>query len=127
MLTTDQFTTSGDLGTVLHAGDEGWDTARQAFNLLVDQRPVAVALPRDEREVAAVVRAARAQGLQVAAQCTGHNAAPLGSLQNTILLNTSRLTGVRIDPHAQRVRVGAATKWEKVIPRLSELGLAALH
>jgi FAD/FMN-containing dehydrogenase len=25
------------------------------------------------------------------------------------------------------VRVGAATKWEAVVPRLSELGLAALH
>src|SRR5690242_11777294 len=127
MLTTHQFITGPELGTVVFDGDEGWDAARQAFNLLIDQRPVAVALPADEREVAAVVRAARAQGLQVAAQCTGHNAAPLGSLQGTVLLNTSRLTGVRIDAHARRVRVGAATKWEAVIPQLSRLGLTALH
>jgi FAD binding domain len=86
-----------------------------------------VALPADEREVAAVVRAARRQGLQVAAQCTGHNAAPLGSLEHTVLINTSRRTGVRIDASAHIVRAGAATKWEHVVPRLSELGLTALH
>ena len=127
MLTTDRFTIAEDLGTVLVAGDDGFDAARQAFNLLVDQRPVAVALPTDEREVAAVVRAARRQGLQIAAQCTGHNAAPLGSLHDTVLINTSRLTGVRIDASARTVRAGAATKWEDVVPQLSELGLAALH
>ena len=127
MLTADQFITAEDLGTILFPGDDGFDAARQAFNLLVDQRPAAVALPADEREVAAVVRAARHQGLQIAAQCTGHNAAPLGSLQDTVLINTSRLTGVRIDASARTVRAGAATKWEHVIAQLSELGLAALH
>jgi FAD/FMN-containing dehydrogenase len=127
MLTTDRFITTAELGTVVMPDDDGWDAARQAFNLLVDQRPVAVAMPADEREVAAVVRAAALQGLQVAPQCTGHNAAPLGSLEKTVLLNTSRLTGVRIDARARRVRAGAATKWEHVTPQLSELGLAALH
>lgn len=127
MLKTDQFIAGDELGTIVFRGDEAWDDARQAFNLLVDQRPLAVALPADEREVAAVIRAARAQGVQIAAQSTGHNASPLGSLQNTVLLNTSRLTGVRIDAHARRVRVGAATKWQDVTPQLSELALAALH
>ena len=60
-------------------------------------------------------------------QGTGHNAGPLGSLEGTVILNTSALTGVSIDAGARRVRVGAATKWEKVTPRLSELGLAGLH
>src|SRR5919106_1444789 len=70
---------------------------------------------------------AHERGLRVAAQATGHNPAPLGSLEGTLILNTSALTGVSIDPGARRVRVGAATKWEKVTPGLSELGLAGLH
>jgi FAD binding domain len=125
MLSIDQ--TTADLGTVVFPGDPDWDQARRAFNLLLDQQPVAVALPASEREVAAVVRWASQQGWQVAAQATGHNAGPLGSLAGTVLLNTSRLTGVRIDAVNRRVRVGAATKWEAVIPDLSALGLAALH
>jgi len=127
MLTTDRLAGTEDLGTVLMPGDDGFDAARQAFNLLIDQRPGAVALPADERQVAAVVKAARRQGLRVAAQATGHNAAPLGSLHDTVLVNTSRLQGVRIDASARIVRVGAGTKWGQVIPQLSRLGLTALH
>ena len=41
--------------------------------------------------------------------------------------SVSEMTDVAIDADARRVRVGAGTKWEKVGPRLSELGLAGLH
>jgi hypothetical protein len=70
---------------------------------------------------------AREHGLKVAAQATGHNAGPLGSLQDTLLVHVSDLQEVSIDPSARKVRVGAGVKWERVTPRLSELGLAALH
>jgi hypothetical protein len=118
---------SDQLGRLVRAGDAEWDDARSTFNLLDDQQPAAIAFPADETEVAAVVSYARTNGLRVAAQATGHNATPLGSLDDTLILNTSRLTGVEIDADARRVRVGAATRWESVTPRLSELGLAGLH
>jgi len=109
------------------ASDSGWDAARGAFNLLIDQRPEAIALPTDEREVAAVVSHARRNGLRVAPQATGHNAGPLGSLDDTLILNTSALNDVSIDASALRVRVGTGARWRDVVPQLSELGLAALH
>ena len=49
------------------------------------------------RDVVAVLDAARALGLRVAPQGTGHNAGPLGPLDDTILLRTSALREVRID------------------------------
>jgi FAD/FMN-containing dehydrogenase len=119
--------TAENLGRIVRPGDRDWDSARGTFNLLIDQRPEAIAFPADEREVAAVIAYARRRGLRLAAQATGHNPGPLGSLEGTLILNTSALTGVSIDAGARRVRVGAATKWEKVTPRLSELGLAGLH
>lgn len=112
---------------VVRPTDADWDAARQAFNLMVDVRPAAVAFPEDEDDVKAVVRHARDSGLRIAPQATGHNAGPLGSLADTILVNVSRLDGVAIDPAAQRVRVGAGVKWEKVAPALSDHGLAGLH
>jgi len=115
------------LGRIVQAGDADWDAARGTFNLLIDQRPELIAFPADEHEVAAAVARARERGLRVAVQATGHNPGPLGALDGTMILNTSALTGVSIDADALRVRVGAATKWEEVTPRLSELGLAALH
>jgi FAD/FMN-containing dehydrogenase len=114
-------------GSVVFPGDAGWDLARQAYNLTIDQRPVAVAFPADARDVQSIVAYARSAGLKIAAQRTGHNAAPLGPLENTILLKTDRLDAVEIDPEGMRARVGAGVKWESVVPRVSELGLAVLH
>ncbi|ADP78657.1 FAD-binding oxidoreductase [Pseudofrankia inefficax] len=114
-------------GVVLEPGDPGWDAARGAFNLVIDQRPRLIAIPADAADVAAVLRFADLSGLRVAPQRTGHNAAPLGSLDRTILLRTDALREVRIDASRRRALVGAGAKWADVVPRASELGLAALH
>jgi FAD/FMN-containing dehydrogenase len=112
---------------LIEPGDATYDAARQAWNLAVDQRPAAVAFPEDEAGVAAVVRYAAANGYRVAPQRTGHNAQAVGSLEDVVLLRTDRLTGVEIDARSRSARVGAATKWEHMLPEASDLGLAALH
>jgi FAD/FMN-containing dehydrogenase len=114
-------------GRVVAPGDDGYDTARQSFNLLLDQRPAAIAFPVDEDDVVAAVEYARRQGLRIAPQATGHNAGPHGSLEGTLVIHVGELTDVTIDAAARRVRVGAGTKWERITSQLSELGLAALH
>ena len=64
-------------------GDPGYDGARMPWNVAVDQRPAAVAVPPTVDEVAAVVRAAAAAGLRVAPQSTGHGAGPLEGPRST--------------------------------------------
>jgi FAD/FMN-containing dehydrogenase len=127
MLTTATALSNVMAGRTVAPDDSDWDAARQAFNLLVDQRPAAVAFPACERDVIAAVDFAREQDLRIAPQATGHNAGPLGALDDTILLQVSELSEVTIEAAARRVRVGAGVKWEKVTPQLSELGLAALQ
>jgi FAD/FMN-containing dehydrogenase len=114
-------------GSIVLSGDAGWDAARQAYNLTIDQQPAAVAFPADEGDVQAIVRYAARNGLQIAAQRTGHNAGPLGSLDGVILVKTDRLGTVEIDVAAMTARVGAGVKWESVVPLVSEHGLAVLH
>ena len=116
-----------DRGLLALPTDAAWESSRGAYNTLIDQRPAAIGLPRDEREVATLIKFAAERGVRVAAQGAAHNAGPLGPLRETILLNTSKLQSFSIDPTAERVRVGAGVKWNAVVPRLSELGLAALH
>ncbi|MQA75074.1 MAG: FAD-binding protein [Solirubrobacterales bacterium] len=108
-------------------GDAGWDPARGAFNLLVDQRPEAIARPRSASEAAAIVSAAGELGLRIAPQGSAHNAGPLGSLEGTLLIRGERMTGVEIDAARRSARVEAGARWWDVTPRASELGLAALH
>ena len=113
-------------GDVVGPGDADWDEARLAWNLAVDQRPAAVAVPESAEDVAAVVAFARAEGLRVAPQGTGHNAAALGDLADTILLKTHRMRGVTIDPDTRTARAEAGVIWIEVVEAAAEHGLAAL-
>lgn len=113
--------------TFLTAQDANWNLERGAYNLLVDQQPAGIAVPRNADEVSDVVRSAAADGKRVAAQCTGHNAIPLGSLADTVLLRTAGLGGVQIDADAGTARAGAGALWGDLVSQASEQGLAALH
>ena len=126
--TDDHVTLQGAItGQVIAADDGRWDAARGAWNLLVDQRPAMVVLAADAFDVAATVRFARANGLRVAPQSTGHGALSLGDLDATILLRTGGLDEVRIDPVARTARVGAGVRWREVVDAAAEHGLVALH
>jgi len=96
-------------GDVYGPTDEGYDEARRPWNLAVDQRPAAVAFPRTDADVRAIVEFARAEGLRVTPQATGHGAHSNGPLDGTILIATRHMRGVRIDPDTRiaRVRAGA--------------------
>ena len=113
-------------GSVVLPGEDAWDEARQAWNLAVDQRPALVALPRSAADVQALVDFARTAGLRVAMQGTGHNAAPMGPLDGTMLVKTSEMRGVTIDAGRCVARAEAGALWIDVTAPASELGLAPL-
>ena len=106
-VTRDESTALRDLldGEIVMPGDPAWDEARLAWNLAADQRPAAVVFVESVDDVVAVVDYARASGLRVAAQGTGHFASSLDSLADTILVKTVRMRGVEIDPEARTARV----------------------
>ncbi|HOZ56910.1 MAG TPA: FAD-binding protein [Nakamurella multipartita] len=114
-------------GDVQLPGDPGYDAARQAWNLAVDQRPAAVARPADARQTAQVVRAAAAAGLRVAPQTTGHNAGPLGRLDDVVIVRTGAMNSVQVDPDRQGIRVGGGTLWLTAVTAAAAHGRAVLH
>jgi FAD/FMN-containing dehydrogenase len=113
-------------GTVVTPGEESWDAARQAWNLVADQHPTFVALPRSAADVQAIVNFARTHGQRIAMQGTGHNAVPMGPLDGTILVKTSEMRGVEIDEAHCVARVEAGALWADVTAPASEMGLAPL-
>jgi FAD binding domain len=94
-------------GRVATPSGVDWDEARQAWNLAADQNPVAVAFVEGAEDIAAVVRFAGDHDLRIAGQSTGHGAAALAPLDDTILIKTERMRGVEIDPEARTARVEA--------------------
>ena len=60
-------------GRVFVPGDEGYDTARQTWNVTTfDQRPAIVVMPSVSSDVASAVDFAREHNLSIAAQGGGH-------------------------------------------------------
>jgi FAD/FMN-containing dehydrogenase len=114
-------------GSLLCPGNDGWDAARQAWNLTADQRPAAVAFAESAADIAAAARFAAERGLRVAAQGTGHGACSLGDLSDTVLVKTVRMAGVEIDRERRLARVQAGALWGDVVVDAAEAGLAALH
>ncbi|MGD9704335.1 MAG: FAD-binding oxidoreductase [Acidimicrobiia bacterium] len=112
------------VGEVLTADDAGYDAARAAWNVVVQQRPAVIVVPESVGDVAAAVRFARANGLRVAVQATGHGVARPSD--GAVMIVTARLDAVTIDPAARTARVSAGAKWGAVLAPAQEHGLAPL-
>ena len=118
----------GLCGTAVYLpGDDGYDEARTPWNVAVDQRPAAVVYPANAQETAEVVRVAVDAGLRVAPQSTGHGAASLGRLDDVVIVRTSGMTSVDIDPARRRARVGGGALWLPVVEAAAAHGFAVLH
>jgi FAD/FMN-containing dehydrogenase len=135
---TIELTQQSSLGAALHTvlgdrvhlpGDPGYDAARVPWNLAVDQRPAAVALPRTAAEVGAVVRVVAEHGLRVAPQSTGHNAGPLAAqgLDDVVVVRTSAMGTAIADPARGIVRVEGGAVWEPAVEAAAAHGRAVLH
>jgi hypothetical protein len=113
-------------GRVAVPADPDWDAARLAWNLTADQKPAAVAFVESAGDVAKAVGFAAAHDLRVAGQGTGHGAAALASLEDTILIKTERMRGVEIDPESRTARVEAGVLVEELGDAAQAHGLCSM-
>ena len=115
---------AGLRGTALAPGEEGYEEASQAWNLNAHQRPALVVIAGGASDVMTAVRFAREGGMGVGVLATGHGVG--AACNGGVLINTSRMRGVRVDPVAKTARVEAGALWEDVIPEAQAHGLAGL-
>ena len=109
-------------GDVFVLGDRGYDEARRAWNLAADQRPAAVVFAQSAADVIQAMRFP----VRIAPQGTGHGAMPMESLENAMLLKTSRMRRVDINASALIARAEAGAQWQDVTVPAAAYGLAAL-
>jgi UDP-N-acetylenolpyruvoylglucosamine reductase len=111
-------------GSVHAPGTGGYDLAVAPFNLAAVHHPAAVVVASSAADVAATVRIARRVGKKIAVFATGHGAA--AATPDSIMINTSLLDNVVIDPQAKLATVGAGVRWQRVLDEATPHGLAAL-
>lgn len=94
-------------GRVIDRNDPAYDEARALYNAMIDKRPLLIAQCLDAADVVTSVGYAREAGLEVAIRGGGHNGPGLGSVDDGLVIDLSRMRGVRVDVEHGTVRVAA--------------------
>ncbi|MDA2894361.1 FAD-binding oxidoreductase [Mycolicibacterium sp. BiH015] len=104
-------------------GEPGYERC-MPWNVAAPVNPAAVVLATSPEDVAGTVRFAAAHGFTVTVQATGHGAVGVGP--DTILVQTSAMKHVDVDPLNRTARVGAGARWQDVLDAAAPHGLAPL-
>ena len=113
------FTELSLTGRVATPAYPDWDQTRQAWNLAADPHPAAVAYVEGADDIAAVIRYAAAHELKVIGQTTGHGAAPVGPVEDTIVIKTERMRKIEIDREAKTARIERQAAIRESLPSLA--------
>lgn len=111
-------------GQLSVAGEAGYDAGRAAVKPSVDSRPLVVAEAESALDVSVVLSWARERQLPVTVQSTGHGTHV--PADGGVLLKTSALTRVLVDPDRRVARVAAGARWGAVLAAAAPFGLVPL-
>jgi FAD/FMN-containing dehydrogenase len=115
---------AGLRGTAHAPGEEGYEEASRAWNLAAHQAPALVVVAGGAADVMAAVRFANEAGMGVGVMATGHGVG--APCEGGVLINTSNMRGVRVDPVDRTARVEAGALWADLIHESQPHGLAGL-
>ncbi len=105
-------------GDVILPRDSGYDDARRVWNGMIDRRPAILVRPTDAEAVAAAVGFARDSSLPVAIRGGGHSLPGLGTCDDGMVIDLSRMRGATVDAESRTSRVAGGAL-------LRELDIAA--
>jgi FAD/FMN-containing dehydrogenase len=112
-------------GETIQRGDAGYDEARKLFNAMIDKKPAVIARCVDAADVMACVNYAREKGILLAVRGGGHNGPGLGSCNDGLVIDLSRMRNVQVDPQAKIAQVSGGCVWGDVDHATHAFGLAA--
>jgi FAD/FMN-containing dehydrogenase len=91
---------------------------------MIDKRPRLIARPVDVADVMAAVEFGGENGLLTAIRGGGHNGAGLGTCDDGLVIDLSRMKGIRVDPGGRTVRAEAGCVWGDVDHATHAFGMA---
>ncbi|MGC0401457.1 FAD/FMN-containing dehydrogenase [Streptomyces sp. SAI-126] len=112
-------------GPVLHPGDPTYAAEVTGFNLAALHTPDIVVGATSPEDIVTALRWASATDTPVTVQATGHGAN--FPIENGLLINTARMTDVRVDTDTRTATIAAGAKWRHVLEQATPHGLATLN
>jgi FAD/FMN-containing dehydrogenase len=111
-------------GELIQPTDAAYDEARKVYNGMIDKRPQLIARCADVADVMAAVQFGRDNQMLTAIRGGAHNGAGLGTCDDGLVIDLSRMKGIRVDPAARTVRVEAGCVWGDVDHATHAFGMA---
>ena len=111
-------------GRLIAAGDDQFDEARKVWNGMIDRRPRLIAQCAGAADVIAAVNFARTHGLLVAVRGGGHSWPGHSVCDDGLMIDLSRMRGVRVDLATKTVRAQGGALWGDVDHESQAFGLA---
>jgi FAD/FMN-containing dehydrogenase len=111
-------------GTLLLAGEPGYDSARTVWNRAFDRKPALIARCAGAADVTAAVNFARTQELLTAVRGGGHSLSGQSVCDGGLIIDLSPMSAIRIDPLAKRARVEPGVRIAQVDQEAQAFGLA---
>ncbi|HEY4900163.1 MAG TPA: FAD-binding oxidoreductase [Terriglobales bacterium] len=112
-------------GELIQPADAAYDSARKVYNGMIDKRPQLIARCVDVADVMSAVQFGRDNQMLTAIRGGGHNGAGLGTCDDGLVIDLSRMKGIRVNPAARAVRVEAGCVWGDVDHATHAFGMAA--
>lgn len=111
-------------GRLILPDDADYEEARHVWNGMIDKRPAAIVRCAGPADVVQAVDFARSQGMLVAARGGGHNVAGNATCDGGLVIDLSRMKGMRVDPDARTARAQAGLTWAEFDHETQAFGLA---
>ncbi|MCW3054413.1 MAG: linked oxidase, N-terminal [Chthonomonadales bacterium] len=111
-------------GELIQPEDALYEEARKVYNAMIDKRPAFIARCVDVADVIAAVNFGRDNQLTVAIRGGGHNGPGFGTCDDGLVIDLSRMRGIRVDPTDSTVRVEGGCVWGDVDHATHAFGLA---
>ncbi len=111
-------------GDVIGSDDERYDEARRVYNAMIERRPAVVVRAANAGDVMAAVNLAREAGVDLAVRDGGHSVPGFGTCDDGVVIDLSRMRGVRVDPVTQTARAEGGATWGDFNAATYPFGLA---
>ncbi|MFN2615434.1 MAG: FAD-binding oxidoreductase [Actinomycetota bacterium] len=112
-------------GKTIVPGDGEYDAARAIFNSMIDRRPAVIAQPASVSDVAAAIRFARDNDLEIAVRSGGHSVAGASVVDDGLVIDMRQMNEVTVDTDNDVARVGGGANWGNFDTATQAFGLGA--
>ena len=111
-------------GDLIRPGDSDYEQARRVGNGLIDRKPALIMRCTGTADVQAAVNFTRDRGLPLAVRGGAHSVAGFSTVDDGVVIDLSRMRGVRVDPATATARAQGGATWGDFDRETQVFGLA---